>query len=568
MSKFRFARGISSKRLAVLAATALLPTFATSADGQETTLVSVDSSGTQGDGDSQAESLSADGQVVAFDSLASSLVAGDANGFVDVFVHDRSTGITERVSVDSSGAEGDFGGHSPSISADGQIVAFMSYATNLIAGDTNGFTDVFVHDRSTGVTERVSVDSSGTEANSDSTCVSISADGMVVAIVSDATNLVSGDTNGFTDVFVHDRATGITERVSVDSSGVQGDGDISFGVSISADGEVVAFSSASTNLVAGDKRGYYDIFVHDRATGITERESVNSSGVQGNSDSFFPSVSGDGQVVAFNSFATNLVSGDTNQDPDIFVHDRATGITERVSVDSSGAQANSYSLVFTPISADGKVIAFSSLASNLVAGDTNGFIDVFFHNRSTGMTERASVDSSGTQGNDRSDPGSLSADGLFLAFDSWASNLVAGDTNGFRDVFVHECCSIPASWNNYGTGFPGTNGIPSLTSQQNPSFGTTTTLLLANSYGAPTVGLLFIGFQRGSFPTKFGGELLVVPAVIDPISFSYGADSFTGTIPDDLDLCGLPVDLQAIEADSGAARGVSFTPGLELVIGH
>jgi WD40 repeat protein len=535
---------------------------------QETTRVSVDSSGNEGDSDSLGPpSISADGRVVAFPSHATNLVAGDNNWSMDVFVHDRTTGSTERVSVDSSGAEGNNSSGSVSISADGQVVAFSSYASNLVAGDNNGQVDVFVHDRATGITERVSVDSSGVEGNDDSDYPSISADGQVVAFWSMATNLVAGDTNASNDVFVHDRATGITERMSVDSSGVQGNDFSFYPPSISADGQVVAFCSDASNLVPSDKNATSDIFVHDRATGITDRMSVDSSGRQGNLTSVYPSISADGQVVAFYSAATNLVAGDTNRTSDVFVHDRASGITERMSVDSSGTQGNRNSFVAS-ISADGQIVAFESWASNLVAGDKNGFYDIFVHDRSTGITERVNLNSSGAEGNANTFDPSISADGLIVASWSTASNLVAGDTNGYADVFVHEACFTDATWTNFGTGFPGTNGIPAFTSQQNPSFGTTVTLDLANSYGAPTTGLLVVGSQRGSFFTTSGAELLVVPTWIEPITLSYGAVSVTGTIPDDFELCGVPFDLQGIETDPGAAGGFSFSPGLELVVGN
>jgi hypothetical protein len=214
-------------------------------------------------------------------------------------------------------------------------------------------------------------------------------------------------------------------------------------------------------------------------------------------------------------------------------------------------------------------VAFQSLASNLVAGDTNGCFDVFVHDRTTGITERVSVDSSGAEadGGSGADGQSISADGQVVAFGSSATNLVTGDANGTGDVFVHDRCA-PATWTNYGAGFPGTNGIPAITSQQNPVVGTTITIDVANSYGNPTVGLLFIGFQQMFVSTNKGGDLLVVPALTLPVTFSYSGDSFTGSIPDDHTLCGVAVDLQSIEADPGAAKGMSFTAGLELVLGH
>ncbi|MPV87021.1 hypothetical protein GCU85_09820 [Cardiobacteriales bacterium ML27] len=320
--------------------------------------------------------MSADGRYVAFQSNATNLVAGDTNGTTDVFVHDTQTGDTTRVNVDSLGTEGDRDSFSSSISADGRYVAFQSFATNLVAGDTNGNADIFVHDTQTGVTTRVSVDSVGTEADSYSQTPSISADGRYVAFTSTATNLVAGDTNGNTDIFVHDTQTGVTTRVNVDSVGTEGDNG-SYNPSISADGRYVAFYSSATNLVAGDTNGVADIFVHDTQTGNTTRVSVDSVGTEGDGLSQSPSISADGRYVAFTSNATNLVAGDTNGTLDIFVHDTQTGVTTRVSVDSNDIEGDSYS-TGPSISADGRYVAFESYATNLVAGDTNNAGDVFF----------------------------------------------------------------------------------------------------------------------------------------------------------------------------------------------
>jgi len=474
---------------------------------------------------------------------------------------------TTRVSVDSSGAEGNDDSLLPAISADGQIVAFGSYASNLVAGDTNGFSDVFVHDRLSGLTERVSVDSSGAEGNGYSVDPSLSANGQIVAFHSFASNLVPGDTNANVDSFVHDRMTGITERVSVDSSGAQGNS-YSDSPSISADGQIVAFYSYASNLVAGDTDGHIDIFVHDRSTGITERVSVDSSGTEGNGESYVPSISADGQIVAFYSFATNFGTAGTYGILRVFVHDRSTGITEQVSVDSSGAEGNSYS-VNSAISADGQLVAFWSYASNLVAGDANGTPDVFVHDRSIGRTERVSEDSSGAEGNGSSWYPSISADGQIVAFESNASNLVSGDTNLRADVFVHERGALDdAAWTNYGSGFPGTYGVPSFTSRADPVLGTTITLDLANSSGMYTVGLVLVGAQEVLIPTNKGGDLLVVPVFTTAIVLAPNGTSIDGDISADPAFSGLEVFMQAIEVDSGAAKGVSFTAGLKLVLGY
>jgi hypothetical protein len=233
-----------------------------------------------------------------------------------------------------------------------------------------------------GLTERVSVSSAGDQGNGDSYCPSIDADGRFVAFYSEASNLVPGDTNGKPDFFVHDRETGLTERVSVSSTGEQANGwPGSTTASISADGRYVAFSSWATNLVPGDTNGQMDVFLRDRLAGTTERVSVSSSGAQGNNESGGAAVSADGRFVEFGSYASNLAPGDANGKRDIFVRDRLTGLTERVSVSSFGDEGDDDSQYPTGISADGRFAVFDSLASNLVPGDTNGHVDVFVHDR-------------------------------------------------------------------------------------------------------------------------------------------------------------------------------------------
>jgi Tol biopolymer transport system component len=249
---------------------------------------------------------------------------------------------------------------------------------------------------------------------------------------------------------------GDTWRVSVSSSGEQG-GHHSGHSSLSADGRYVAFDSLAWNLVTGDTNSYWDIFVHDGVTRETERVSVSSSGEQGSWDSYQPSISGDGRYVAFESHAPELVAGDTNGCRDVFVHDRVTRETVRVSVSSAGEQGNADSGSHgTPISADGRYVAFESLASNLVPGDTTGRQDIFTHDRVTGETVRVSVSSAGEQGNSDSYYPSISADGRYVALLSGAWNLVPGDTNGCGDVFMHQCLSAelavpaPDGWLNPG----------------------------------------------------------------------------------------------------------------------
>jgi archaellum component FlaF (FlaF/FlaG flagellin family) len=314
-------------------------------------------------------------------------------------------------------------------------VAFSSDASDLVPNDTNSATDVFVRDRQAGATERASVDSAGVAGTGTSYAPAISADGRYVVFSSSTSNLVPGDANGVTDTFVRDLQTGSTTLASVDSAGIQAN-DASYEPAVSGDGRFVAFRSAASNLVPGDTNGVADIFIRDAQAGTTERASLDSAGNAANASSYAPSTSDDGRYVAFSSTATNLVPADTNGRSDIFVRDRQAGTTTRVSLSSSGSQVNGHSYD-AAVSGDGSFVAFRSLASNLVSGDTNVAADVFLRGRGTGTVVRVSVDGVGGQANGASDFPSVSAAGI-TAFDSAAANLVSGDTNGATDSFVHQ----------------------------------------------------------------------------------------------------------------------------------
>jgi Tol biopolymer transport system component len=240
--------------------------------------------------------------------------------------------VTQRISVTASGQQANGESRFALISADGRYVAFDSAASNLVAGDANGVTDVFELDLATGVIERVNVSSAGAEANSEASAAGISNDGRYVTFLSYASNLVPGDNNGFADVFVHDRVTGATHLVDRSTAGQQAQGgDTASGGAISADGRYVTFDSSAANLVAGDTNGAQDVFVRDRTAGTTQRVSVAGGGGQADDESFASSISADGRSVAFASFADNLVPGDTNGTTDVFVRDRTAGTTTRVS---------------------------------------------------------------------------------------------------------------------------------------------------------------------------------------------------------------------------------------------
>ncbi len=442
-----------------------------------TTRLNVDPNGAEANGDSAFNApnvarnyMCADGRLLAFWSNASNLVPNDTNGVSDVFVRDRLTGTTTRVSVDSNGVEGDGASTDPAFSADGRYVAFQSAATNLVPNDTNGKLDVFVRDLQLGITVRASLDSTGVESNGDSARPDVSADGRFVVFQSKGSNLAANDTNNVQDVFVRDMQFAVTNCLSVDDAGNIGSL-MSGNPSISASGRWVAFHSNASNLVANDTNGLTDVFVRDRGNFTTTRVSTNSIDEQGTFISQTPSISADGRYVAFSSAATNLVPGDSNNLFDVFVKDRNTNVTRRASISTSGGQGNDISQG-NSISADGRFVAFVSSASNLVPNDTNGgglnlLTDVFVRDMVQNATERLSVDSFGVEGNTAGSSFNVcvSADASTVAFYSAASNLVAGDTNNFNDVFARSCGGPPppgayCSGDGTGTACPcGNNGL-------------------------------------------------------------------------------------------------------------
>jgi Tol biopolymer transport system component len=382
--------------------------------------------------------FSPDGLKVAFQGFADNLVPGDTNDDPDFFVKDLVTGAIVRVSTDSAGnqALGDVDNNSDQIrfSPDSTKVIFGSRATNLVAGDTNGKQDIFVKDLTTGEITRVSTDAAGAQADDESHQPMFSPDGTKVVFWSSATNLVAGDTNGKADIFIKVLATGGITRVSTDSTGVESN-DQSTQPVFSPDGTRVAFISKATNLVAGDTNGQTDIFIKDLVSGETTRVSTSSTGEQAGRSSSNPVFSPDGTRLLFSSSATNLVAGDTNSADDIFVKDLITGAVTRFSTDAAGGQANGGSSgpAFSP---DGMRVSFSSSATNLVTGDTNGKPDIFVKDLTTGAIQRVSTSSGGVQADNFSFESNFSPDGTRLIISSEASNLVTGDTNGVVDAFI------------------------------------------------------------------------------------------------------------------------------------
>jgi hypothetical protein len=525
MPRLRTAIGLALLASAVVLAT---PLAAAQCPAQR---VSLSSTGGDPNGSSLSTVISPDGRWAAFSSTASNIVPGDTNGKRDVFLSDLWTQVTIRVSVDSGGGEGNGNSSSPQISDDARYVSFESLASNLVAGDGNGSLDVFVHDVQSGTTALVSRSTAGVLSNGLSGLHSMAASGDFISFWSTADNLVPGDTNGTGDVFLRDRVNGTLERVSVSTSGGEGNAE-SGDSSISHDGRLVAFGSIASNLVPDDANGFGDCFLRDRQTGVTTRISVSSTGEEGNGGSSEPQISADSSAVTFWGDASNLVSDDTNGSWDVFVHELANASTTRVSVSSAGAEgdgnsANSF------LSAEGRYVTFYSFASNLVSGDSNGFSDVFLHDRFTGITNITTVGVGGVPSDgDSFSTGAADPSGRMVPLESQASNLVADDGNGETDAFVLDCVSLSVS--TYCTAkvnsqlcTPAIGSVGFASATDPVPFLVDATMVLNNK-----LGLLFYGYAPASTPFQGGIKCVASPVKRTPTQSSGGSpppDDCSGT---------------------------------------
>jgi hypothetical protein len=420
-----------------------------------------------GSGDSNTSpgaSVSADGRYVVFTSKAPELVANDANGAQDVFLRDLQTGQTTLISRNTAGT-GSAAGDSinPQISADGRYIVFSSTASDIVANDGNTTSDIFWYDRQTNKMVLVSHANGDTAtANGASLNPVLSADGLYVAFVSSAANLTGDTTNSKQNIFIWDSNTNTTTLAShIGSSGGNGDSDSPV---ISSDGQYVAFASVASDLIGGDSNGRKDVFVWNRANNTVTLVSQNSAGTIGDSDSFAPSISSNGRVIAFASSAANLGGGtDANSGQDIFVRNLDANTTTLVSVNTS----NTYSAgggtafdrfgAFNPvISGNGGFVAFSSTFTDLSSNDNNAAEDVFVRDLTNNTTQLVSINSLGNSGTGTSNGASgtgtgssnpvISSDGRFVGFSSYSNDLVSGDTNGVQDIFVRDLSTSSTTW--------------------------------------------------------------------------------------------------------------------------
>jgi Ca2+-binding RTX toxin-like protein len=494
------------------------------------TRISVSTGGTSADNIATGGVMSADGRYVVFQSTATNLVAGDANGLFDVFLRDTQTGTTTLISTATGGVQGNNVSSVASVTDDGRFVFFNSSATNLVAGDTNGALDVYMRDTLTGTTTRVSTASDGSQATGASQNVDVTGNGAFIGFQSTANNLVGGDGNGFSDAFVKNLSTGAVIRISVADNESEANGN-SLVTRLSDDGNRASFVSSASNLVATDTNGAVtDVFVRDIAAGTTTLVSVSTGGVSGDGTSFGSSISGNGRYVVFESNATNLVAGDTNGVTDIFVRDLQTNTTTRVSAAGDGSQGDALSSQAS-ISADGRYVVFFSLASNLVQGDTNGLRDIFLKDMVTGTVTRLSVAADGTELNDLSNTPQISADGHYVTFQSQATDTGVGAEGNGTGFDVFRISLVAGAGADRMLGSDGNDTIDGLAGND---------ILLGG----------------------FGNDVLTGGAGADQISGAAGTDTASYAAS----ATGVTVDLIAGTGTGGDAQGDALS-GIENVIG-
>jgi len=521
--------------------------------------------GAQGDDISFNPSLSADGRFVVWETGASSFIPGDSNANRDILVRDTLLGSTAVISLNSAGEQSTAptGNHAPDISSDGRYVAFHSYAPNFDAlGDTTGVSDVFLRDRdpdgdglydeSNATTTRVSLDLAGGQPNAGSFTPKISGDGSVVAFVSGASDLVAAGVSG-SSVFARDLVTGVNELVSRTPGGLPRHGSLT---DISRDGRYVTYWSSASDIVPGDTNGMEDVFVYDRVTATTVRVSVDSSGAEGSSWSARATLSADGRYVAFFSKA-QLVADDVDFAGDIYLHDRdpdENGVFDEANGTTVLVNRNSFGVItegaigesYPPfVSDDGRWVAFSGGDSSgsccdLVVEDNDGAFDVFLRDMHAGITTRVSVTDDGLALGSKAWAPSLSADGAVIAFSTGAP-LDADDTNTHEDVYVHDRrVWADIGWNMAGSlasfPFPVKKGSPTLTGAGTLEPGSTGAMTLSRTTkGAVSYALLGLSQIDASFklgvlvpaPDYFVGPI----AVSAPPTEAYGGWSLPFTWP-------------------------------------
>jgi len=389
-----------------------------------------------------AYGLSADGRYLTFTSRADNLVPNDLNNAFDTFLYDQWLQQLDCLSVNAEGVTGDSDSPMPAISSNGRYVAFSSFASDLVANDTNQVADIFLYDQQTHTLSLITNGLDGSPSNGNSFNPVLSEDGRWIAFESEASNLVTDDTNQSFDIFVYETPTSQIQRISVTSEGKQGNGH-SLAPTISAEGRYIAFDSVANNLSLLDTNLFSDVFIHDRQTHQTQLVSLAANQNEaGNGDSLNPSLSADGQWIAFDSDASNLVTTETKNISNIFLQERLTQQTTLVSMNEQ-LEAGNQSSVLPTLSSDGRYVVFNSAATNLAlvvaAKDENGAFDVFKYDRVADKLLRLNINAEGNV----SDFGAfataatINQDGCYTVFASNATDLVVEDTNNSFDIFLY-----------------------------------------------------------------------------------------------------------------------------------
>ncbi len=406
-------------------------------------IINVGKGGVQGDGASFHVSTSEDGRYAAFISFSRNWASPDhpiSNNRLDVFVRDRQTDELIKITYGTGGEVTDEHSYDPYVTPDGRYVSYWSYASNLVYGDTNDHLfirdglDVFVYDMQAKTTKRVNLNSDGGEIDGNS-IGALTPDGRYVTFVSDGrVMLKEPHHSGQSAVYLRDRFTSTVERIStgIDSLYPNAAVDTALG---SYDARTIVYAGPASNLVPGDTNGYGDLFLYDRITGKTKLITNAPDGSPGNGDSVAPQITYDGRFIVFLSFASNLVIGDTNGQSDIFVYDVEKDKIRRVNVAEDGTQSNGLSKD-PSICTNGRFVSFTTEATNLVPGDTNGLRDVIIHDLLTDSNTLATINESGEWGNAKAHRSYLVPDCRAITIASDATNLVENDTNGFRDLFM------------------------------------------------------------------------------------------------------------------------------------
>lgn len=533
-----------------------------SARAQVTHLVSVAADGTQSDQQCLSAAISSDGRVVVFWSTTRLLVPGTQTTHRHCFVKDVETGAIELASVDSQGVEANDDVLDIRSAGSCDFVVFTSRATNLVEDDTNGVSDCFLRDRTTGVTERVSVGAGGVQGNAESFRPVVSADGRYVLFSTVASNFAPEDDNGTTDVYLRDRLLDTTTLVSVATDGTSGSG-YSLASDLTPDGGRALFESNANDLVAG-KGGNRQVYLRDLATGTTEIASLTWDG-QIAGDCYDARCSSDGRKVVFTSQSSSLVPHDPFVGYDVFLRDLDADTIEVASVGTDGQASNGDS-EYGAISGDGRFVAFESISKSFDPTDTNDGVDVFVRDRRRDLTYRITLSTTGQQSRKGGGNPLVSADGHAFLFHG-GDELDPVDQNLVIDQFVHRLAPTDARRSHYGAGFPGNLGLPALDVDADPVLGRPIDLSFTNSSGVWTVGFLVVGAAPTSVRGGWGGDLLVLPTLFLPIPLPPTGYVLPVTVPNDAILWEQSAWLQAIEVDPFAPKGLSSTDGLELDFG-